>query len=133
MGKVYGAALDAMLQGPNGDVARFMLRLGNRIRTGAAERCNVDTGRLRSSISVALIDGPGCQVGSDVNYAYWVHEGTAPHVIEAQGMSPRNPTRLHVLSWVGPGGRVFRRRVNHPGYRGNPFLRDAMVEEVARL
>lgn len=119
-------AMQGVVHSPDGPVVRFLFLLGNRIRTNAAARCNVDTGRLRSSITVNVdTTTPRVTVGSDVEYALFVHEGTAPHLIL--------PVRRKALSWVGPGGRVFATRVNHPGYRGNPFLRDAAEEEVGAL
>jgi hypothetical protein len=108
----------------------IMLRLGNRIVNNASQRCNVDTGRLRSSLYYELIRNvdfeAAVRTGSKVNYARWVHEGTGPHVIEAKNRK--------FLKFPGEGGvMIFRRRVNHPGYRGNPFLLDAAREECARL
>ena len=112
------------------DVVPWSLRLGNRIATNATRRCNVDTGRLRSSIHAEVDElavlGVGVKVGSNVSYAIYVHEGTGPHIIR--------PRHRRFLRFPGrTGGMVFARQVHHPGYRGNPFLRDAMVEEVARL
>ena len=109
----------------------FMLRLGNRIQNNASRRCNVDTGRLRSSIYYELTRNvdfeADVRVGSRVNYARWVHEGTSPHIIR-----PHPPRQF--LRFPGRGGTmVFARQVRHPGYKGNPFLRDAMREEVARF
>jgi hypothetical protein len=46
--------------------------------------------------------------------AVFVHWGTRPHRIE-----PRNKKALR---FVGAGGFVFARGVNHPGYKGDPWL-----------
>lgn len=109
----------------------FMLRFGNRVANNATQRCNVDTGRLRSSIYYELTRNvnfeSNVRVGSRVNYARWVHEGSGPHIIRP------NPPRQFLRFPGRSGGMVFARQVNHPGYRGNPFLRDAAIEEVARL
>jgi hypothetical protein len=57
------------------------------------------------------------------NYAAPVHEGARPHVIR--------PKNARALRFEVEGGRVvFARRVNHPGNRANPFLRNA-VHRVA--
>jgi hypothetical protein len=61
-------------------------------------------------------------VGSDVEYAQMVHDGTRPHVIR-----PRN---AQVLRFRVGGQVVFARVVNHPGTRAQPFL-DRALREVA--
>lgn len=98
----------------------------------------VDTGRLRASISGQLTRTwtlrPRFTVGSNVEYAEMVHDGTRPHVIR--------PKRAHTLrrssrGVVKPalrfvvGGRVvYARVVHHPGTRARPFL-DRALREVA--
>lgn len=86
----------------------------------------VDTGRLRASIRA---DPPrifslrgSVTVGSDVEYAAMVNDGTRPHVIR-----PRN---ARVLRFRVGGQVVFARVVNHPGTRARPFL-DRALREVA--
>ena len=118
-------AIQAIMHSPDGPVMKFLLRVGNRVRSGAAERCNVDTGRLRSSIQVVMTAEPSVRVGTDVDYAIYVHEGTQPHFIF--------PVNKRFLSWVTPEGRVFARAVAHPGYRGNPFLTDAMHDVLRSI
>jgi hypothetical protein len=54
----------------------------------------------------------------DTEYASYVSEGTRPHLIL--------PRRRRFLSWLGPQGRVFARRVHHPGTRANPWYRDGI-------
>lgn len=103
----------------------YLLLLGNRIAVNASERCNVDQGTLRSSIHVIPRE-MGFRVGSPLPYALFVHEGTRPHKIY-----PRKPGGW--LRFPTAGGIRFARSVNHPGYRGNPFLRDAADEEIGRL
>lgn len=121
--RINGAAVRRIAGGAQAEA--FMLRLGNRIRNNAASRCNVDSGRLRSSLQV-ILSGPGSMlVGTDVEYAIYVHNGTRPHLIE--------PVTARVLHWIGPGGEVFAARAYHPGYGGNPFLTDAVEDEVRAL
>lgn len=62
-----------------GGVAVGLLRLGIEVQTAARRRCPVDTGRLRASIGVELTiggRGPQVNVGSNVVYAPYVHNGT---------------------------------------------------------
>ncbi|MEU7010365.1 HK97 gp10 family phage protein [Streptomyces sp. NPDC046332] len=86
----------------------------------------VDTGRLRASIRVERRSFLGFRarwtIGSDVEYAPYVNDGTAPHIIR-----PKNAQALRFRV----GGRiVYAKVVNHPGTRANPFL-DRALQEVA--
>ncbi len=72
-------AIDAMLKGPNGLVARDILRRTLRVTAEAKRRCPVATGRLRSSIRYTMrstVGGPVGVVGSDVSYATYQEDGT---------------------------------------------------------
>lgn len=61
-----------------------MFRRGVRVQTAARRRLGsnprrIDTGRLRSSIAVSMVIDSGvwvARVGTDVDYAIFVHEGT---------------------------------------------------------
>lgn len=67
-----------------GAVARDMLRRGLRVESAAKRRIShsprrIDTGRLRASINTRpIVHGglPGVRVGTNVDYAIYVHEGT---------------------------------------------------------
>jgi hypothetical protein len=61
-------------------------------------------------------------VGSDLEYAAMVNDGTKPHVIR--------PKNAKVLRFNVGGQVVFARVVNHPGTRARPFL-DRALREVA--
>lgn len=63
----------------DGAVARDLFRRGKKIERKAKQLCPVDTGRLRTSIHTVTFYAngePGVRVGSDVNYAGYVHDGT---------------------------------------------------------
>lgn len=87
----------------------------------------VDTGRLRASIRVERRSVFGLRqrwtVGSDVEYAPMVNDGTRPHLIR-----PRN---ARVLRFQVDGRTVFARVVRHPGTRARPFL-DRALRDVSR-
>lgn len=73
------AALDRLLHGESGPVAKDLLRRTIRVESAAIRLCPVDTGRLRSSISHDLDrDGRGLVgfVGTNVEYAIFVELGT---------------------------------------------------------
>lgn len=86
----------------------------------------VDTGRLRASIRVERRSVLGLRmrwtIGSDVEYAPMVNDGTRPHVIR--------PKNAKVLRFKVGGQTVFARVVHHPGTRAQPFL-DRALREVA--
>lgn len=86
----------------------------------------VDTGRLRASIRVearrTFTLRTVFTIGSDVEYAAMVNDGTRPHLIR-----PRNK---QVLRFQVGGRVVYARVVHHPGTKARPFL-DRALREVA--
>jgi hypothetical protein len=89
--------------------------------------CPVDTGRLRSGHREEVGVRAGRVYGlvtNDVEYAELVHEGTGPYTIR-----PRRPGG--VLRFETDGQVVFARSVQHPGTKGQPWLREAMEHEAA--
>jgi hypothetical protein len=86
----------------------------------------VRTGRLRSSIRAEeprffSLRGK-VTVGSDLEYAAMVNDGTRPHIIR--------PRSAQVLRFKVGGRTVFARVVHHPGTKGTHFL-DRALREVA--
>lgn len=75
------------------------------------------TGALVASVYKRRITD-GWELGHDPRrapHALFVHWGTKPHKIR--------PRRKKALRWPSGGaGFVFARGVNHPGYRGDPWL-----------
>lgn len=132
------AEIRSQLTGPGGAVARDLLRRGQRVQNEARRLCPVDEGRLRASITTE-VRGSGeallVRVGSNLQYAIYVHEGTGIYA----GKGYIYPKRGSYLRWprknnsgVGnrrySGGRtskyVFAKKVK--GVRSRPFLRDAL-------
>lgn len=108
-------------------VARVRLgRLGREVEATAIGLCNVGaTGRLRSSFEVEFFDRPvfpSVSVRNTAPYAKFVHNGTFPHPIIGKPL----------LVFAGTFGTVRTTLVHHPGYRGNPFLREALFRSVGR-
>lgn len=109
-------------------------RAGTRVQNEARRLAPVDTGRLRSSIVTRSEDHGRTYtvtIGTNVNYADAVENGTGPHRIY--------PRRAQALRFVIGGRVVFARYVDHPGTRAQPFLGPAMEnadtylrEELAR-
>lgn len=94
----------------------------NRAKTLAP----VDTGRLRASIRIearrTFTLRSVYTIGSDLDYAPMVHDGTRPHIIR--------PRTKQALKFRVGGRTVFATIVHHPGTRARPFL-DRALREVA--
>lgn len=132
---VNQAELQRLLRGPDGGVAKDMLRRALRVEGAAKKNLNeqprrIDTGRLRASITHELRLGRTwiARVGTNVTYALYVHEGTGLY-------GPRHtyirPVNRKVLRWVnkdggksGKGGYTYSMKSS--GFPGNPFLRNAL-------
>lgn len=134
------AGIRALLTSPQGEVGRDLLRRARKVQAEAVRLAPVDRGTLRASITQEIQTEGGrlvARVGTNVNYAVFVHEGTRPHIIR--------PRSKKVLSFVWPnapaavaagrkkgksrgksGPRVAFRFVHHPGTRARPFLRQAL-------
>jgi hypothetical protein len=119
------AGLNAVLKGPNGPVAKYLVRTAIKVEALAKRKCPVKTGRLRSSIRWSIhwsASGMYARVGTDVAYALAVHEGH-----RAFSVTARNAQALRFT--VG-GETVFVARgatVNIPAVAGVPFLSDALI------
>lgn len=75
-----GAALNALLRGPNGDVAKDLAKRAIRVERLAKRLAPVDTGRLRASINWRIESdrrGLVAIVGTSVDYAPYQEFGTS--------------------------------------------------------
>lgn len=59
------------------------------------------------------------------HYAPFVHWGTRPRII-----TPKNKKSLR---WSARGGFVFSKRVNHKGYKGDPYMIRAAQTALAEF
>lgn len=85
------------------------------------------SGKLTQSLFNRAIPN-GREVGHDPTiapHALFVHFGTRPHKIR--------PKEKKALRWAGPNGFIFAREVNHPGYRGDPYLNRAADDAIRRF
>lgn len=85
------------------------------IKGDAMRETPVKTGYLRSSYKTVWSPLRG-EVYPQAHYALFVHEGTKAHVIE--------PRYKKALYWKGAAHPVAR--VNHPGFRANPYMQRAV-------
>lgn len=101
-------------------------RLGRQIEAVAINNCNVNTGRLRNSSEVEYFASPvfpSVSVRFTAPYAKYVHQGTGPHLIVGRPL---------LVFRGADGGTIRTHVVHHPGYRGNPFLRNALLIVLGR-
>jgi hypothetical protein len=113
------AAIQKMMVGDGGPVERHIFNVTMATERYAKENCPVDTGRLRGSIrSVLGTDNKGRfgLVGSDVDYALYVHRGTRAYTIK--------PKVKKALWWEGAAHPVMRVRIKER--KARPFLNDAL-------
>lgn len=117
--KLDAAELQALFRSMNGPMYREI----NRITTGvwnasrAMGNVPVDKGRLKESMSMEIRSeaaGIVGVVGTNVEYAVFVHNGTKKHKIRAKN--------ARALEFRIGGDLTYRASVNHPGTKKNPWL-----------
>lgn len=77
--KWYNAELTALLEGPDGPVAKDLTRRALKCQRTAKRLCPVDTGRLRASIAWRLerdAEGLAAVIGTNTHYAAYIEFGT---------------------------------------------------------
>lgn len=96
-------------------------------RANLVEADSVKSGRLLQSIDWELHMSPvrpSVTLFASAPYALYYHEGTGEHPIVGNYWLR--------FFWEKIGKQVKIHAVNHPGYGGNPFLRNAMFEVTGR-
>jgi hypothetical protein len=119
--RFYETRLDRLLNSPDGEVGRYLSKVGDDVRTVARIRVGVRTNLLRSTIHKRHSRDPRGQyllIGNDASYAYYHHEGTRPRII--------NTKSAKVLRFVSRGKVMFAHQVLHKGNRPNRYLLDAL-------
>lgn len=107
--------------------------IAQEIVNEARANCPVDNGALRASISSTVaVNGDRCKitVGSPLEYAAYVHEGTG---IYGPKNSPIVPVSRDFLRFIPKGGSeyVFARSVK--GMKPRPFLADAIQTVMGNI
>lgn len=119
--------VNSLLHGASGPVVREMRDLGRTVERGAKRRApNAKiAGGVNARRPVDEPDGPHVDIYTDAEAAdgapigLFTEVGTAPHVIESHGDYPLR----------SKDGRVFGKKVNHPGTKEHPHLRPALYED----
>ena len=138
--RLNDAQVRAVLSGKNGPVWLDIQRRGNRVLNASKRLVPVDEGRLKNSLTMemGIVDGvPTARVGSNLDYAIYVHEGTGWWSKTKPGYI--RPVRAKALRWPvknnsGQGRRrykggataayVYSKRSR--GYPGRPYLTTAL-------
>lgn len=129
--KYNPAAMHAILANPNGGLAKDGLKRAVRVQALAKKNLQrpptrVNTGALRASIIITpfFYDGyPAFRVGSGLNYAWFVHDGTGIYGPKHHLIFPKGSG---VLAWeVGGGKWAYAKHTK--GMPPNPFLKDAII------
>lgn len=133
------SAVNELLTSPQRGVTRDLVRRGLRVQAAARRLAPSDTGRLRQSITMAVVTVPSLHVlvGSNLEYALLVHRGTGiygPNRLPIRSAS-HGYLRFTPKTRTTPTGRVrirsrdqnvvFTRSVR--GQRGVPYLKNALV------
>jgi len=120
---VNAGEVQSLLNSAQGLVAKDLLRRGQAVVNLARQGAPVDTGRLRSDISLELRHDsvPFVRIGNSVDYAIFVHEGTG---IYGRSGRPIRPRRAKVLRFKAGGKVIYRPQTR--GSRGRPYLRNAL-------
>lgn len=112
--EAFDSALDRHLESAMENVV-------TKIAGDASEKAPYETGNLSSKIRGRVLPVMNNVVkgvvGTNVKYAEFVHDGTAPHTIKG---SP--------LAFESGGETQFATTVQHPGTDPNPFLERAVKE-----
>lgn len=100
--------------------------IGTFVQAEAQQRVKVKTGNLRRNITHKTESEENksiSNIGTNVEYAQALEEGTSPHSINYD-----KPQRLNINGvWVTVG------KINHPGTKPQPYLKPAIDENVGEI
>ena len=102
-----------------------MPRIANNLQSELILVCPVDKGFLVNSIRVfPSSDGLGLVI-SMLQYGKHVEFGVPPHVIK--------PDKKKALKFKGDQKMVIVKKINHPGSRPNPFIRNTIQNKLPQI
>lgn len=117
--RIDAGAVNRLVLDKGGAVLR---RVASRVAANARVNSR-NNGSIPEGIYVGPQQGKSIKVVSSNPHTILVHNGSPPHRIR-----PRRSGGY--LRFVVDGRVVYAREVNHPGYKGNPFLADALRQAV---
>lgn len=122
--------MDRLQYSRNGLVGLHLRKIALEVSGRAKLQAGFKTGKLKLSIGVyghrrIQTIGQEIRVGSNLNYAYYHHEGTRPHII-----TPRESGGTLVFR---KGSKVIKTEmVRHPGTRANKYLSSQLRPVILR-
>lgn len=130
--KYDSQAMHAILKSPYGGLAKDMIKRAIRVRDRARENLlssprRYHDGNLWRSIGVQFftVGGyPATRIGSDLEYARFVHDGTGIYGPKGVPIKPKKSKYL-VFTPYGAVRPVFTKEVK--GMPPNPFLKNALM------
>jgi hypothetical protein len=125
--RIDAGAVNQLLHSSSGVVVREMVKRGKKVETLAKRLCPVDHGRLRSDIHLDVVTRgsvTGVRIGSSLDYALYVHEGTGIYGPRGRPILPKSG-RFLVFTPRGGSKIVFAKSVR--GTPGKPFLTEALA------
>lgn len=122
--------VELLFEGLQGVGPQALEYLGFDFLAEATMEAPVRRGTLRGSIQATEQADYQWIIGSDLEYALYVHEGTRPHLIEANHAQALGPLEISA-SYLGVtrSGFGFFKSVMHPGTAPDPFF-DRAIETV---
>lgn len=124
--RINAAGLAPLVRGVGGAGQRFLERKAARVAV-LARANSVSNGSISQGIVVGPVEGNKIKVISTNIHTLLVHNGSRPHPIFPRRSRGRRGGTPY-LRFVVDGRVVYARKVNHPGYKGNPFLTDALKQ-----
>ncbi|AXP07816.1 hypothetical protein [Streptomyces phage phiSAJS1] len=116
--RIDQSRLQRLLSAVGGPGNRLLIRKAERV-ADLARAYAAGHGSIPEGITVGPVEGKSIKVISTNPHTIFVHNGTPRHPIR-----PRRPGGY--LRFQVDGRTVYARAVNHPGYRGDPFLTKAL-------
>lgn len=116
-----------IVSGIRGASQRMLIQKAHQVAV-LARANSVGNGSIPEGIVVGPLstDGKSIKVISTNPHTVLVHNGSRPHVIRPRRRRSNTGNGPPYLRFEIGGRVVYARMVNHPGYKGNPFLTDAL-------
>ena len=119
---------------PENIIKRLTTDIHKEAIRGASK--HTDTGTMENNVAMKIKDDSGAVYiedtgmmvdwkGKPTNYALFVHFGSRPHKI-----MPKNKKSLR---WTTGSVFKFAKSVDHPGYKGDPFMHNAARKVIKDL
>ena len=120
--------------GSEANIQKFLRKAGAMVEKDAKRNCPVDTGNLRQSITYEVVDDT-CAIGTNVEYAPYVHQGTGIYAAEGDGRQERWSYQGSDGQWystLGQPPRPFLTTALDANRENIKDLLKEMVKEVAK-